>query len=636
MGDRFFLPWVYMHTVKDYVDLIKIFQEFPVKHTVNVVPSLLRQVDAYLDGLDDPVTALCRKDTSAFTFDDRRSLIQWCRTAQLDTMIAPLPRFRELYQRLDDVEALSTAELLDLQVSLLLAWTGPVTRTRPEIRTLLDRTTFDRNDLDTVLNVHRELLASMISTLIEAERSGQIEISVTPFNHPILPLLIDSDVARESMPRAPLPSPAFSAPDDAHWQITRAITEWHRRSGRSPRGMWPSEGSLSTATLSQMSAAGIGWTATDSDVLRHSLGNEYTPASPFLQYEVGGEHDPIVVLFRDHGLSDAIGFEYAGWEADAAADDFLRRVEERRRIIIQELGDEALAYATIPVILDGENCWEFYRDNGAPFLRSLLARLSHNEAYEVVTCSEAAAAFPSRRHRLPKFVAGSWIRGTFDIWIGTPVKNQAWAALQEARDAVREAGDTEELLELVRRCEASDWFWWYDDRHQAPNKTDFDHVYREHLRTIFERLGRQCSIDLSLPFSEATMGPSTGSVSKPISFSKQSSMHEAEAITNKVTLETDGNWQRMIVHFQRPLLEAEEVMITVTDRHHGERYCCVVHDDVMFRTALHDEGFERLQEGIAIYVHTTTVWYITIEEQRASGNEPKTTITFDLDHQGAG
>jgi hypothetical protein len=132
------------------------------------------------------------------------------------------------------------------------------------------------------------------------------------------------------------------------------------------------------------------------------------------------------------------------------------------------------------------------------------------------------------------------------------------------------------------------------------------------------------------------MERTTGIVRKPISFSKQSAMHEAEAITNMVSIETDGNWQRVIVHFQRPLLESEEVMITIEDRHHGERCCCVTHDDYMFRAALHDEGFERLPEGVAIYVHTTTVWFVTIEEQRASGNNPSVTIPFELDLHGAG
>ncbi|RPI68159.1 MAG: hypothetical protein EHM43_05720 [Ignavibacteriae bacterium] len=635
-GDEFYLPWVYLHTVKDYVDLVKLFQEYPVKHTINVVPSLLLQVDAYLHGRKDPVQQLCERDPDDFTDEDRLQLARWCLTVQTGTMVAPLPRFRELHDRLGDPSTLTPSEILDLQVSLLLSWTGPLHRHDPRIAPLLHRTTFTMDDRTTTQQVHNEILSSMIPTLVEAERSGQIEISVTPFHHPILPLIIDTNVARQSMPNTSLPTVPFKAVDDATWHVESAINDWFARSGRRPRGMWPAEGSVSDDAISLMASAGVAWTATDSDVLRHSLGPEYSPASAYLQYEAGGEAATVTMLFRDHELADAIGFEYAGWDPEAAADDFVRRLEERRRLIIQEFGEDALAYATVPVILDGENCWEFYSENGVPFLRALLSRLADRNRFEVVTCSEAASAAPDRHHRLPHLVAGSWIRGTFDIWIGSAVKNAAWSALGEARQAVRALGDPPDLLERVLRLEASDWFWWYDERHAAPNKADFDHTFREHLRGIFEQAGTTCSLDLRIPIAEAVMQDTKGAVSKSVSFSKQSAMHEADAISSLVTIETDGNWQRVIVHLQRAMLESEEVMVTITDRHHGERCCCVTHDDYMFRSMLHDEGFERLPEGFAIYVHTTTVWFIKIEEQRASGNNVSTVLTFELDLHGAG
>ena len=617
----FFLPWVRMHAVKDYLDLPLILSEYPVRHTINLVPAMLMQIEEYGRGRKDPVQRMCEGPPERLTSMHRAELMSWARTVQRETMTESLPRLRELIDLPHQGDLLSDQEVLDLQVSLLLAWTGPISRRqRPAIQDLiLQGRDFTVEQRDALMAHHDDIMKQIIPTLLQMEREGKIEISVTPYHHPILPLLCSTDAALESRPEDDVPSPPFSNMDDAHWHVNAAVAFWNDHSQSLPRGMWPAEGSISDAALDIMVQHGIRWAATDEDVLKHTLGDAWTDTSAFAPYTITTPNGTIAVLFRDHSLSDAIGFEYSSWDPNDAADDFVHRLEERRERILSKHGVSALERMVVPVILDAENCWEFYRNNGEQFIRALSERLSDDQRFRTLTCSEAALLAEQNDHTLHHVVAGSWIHGTFQIWIGTAVKNLAWSLLRDARQAISAAGDREDLLEIVRRLEASDWFWWYEDRHLAPHKDHFDMMFREQLMEIFETVGVAPAVDLTQPLAHAVRSDHDMMKSYPISFGS-AAMHDSDAITDVLTIETSGNWQRFSLHFRRNMHDPEEVFMTVSDRHGDARRVGIVNSQVIFSSDHHDEGFDRQHDRIvSIYLHAAEVWRVDVEEQRSTG-----------------
>jgi hypothetical protein len=194
-------------------------------------------------------------------------------------------------------------------------------------------------------------------------------------------------------------------------------------------------------------------------------------------------------------LSDLIGFTYAGWAADAAADDFVRRLEEAaesyRRRVRHGAGSAGDNEARIFVILDGENAWEHFEGGGRPFLRALYGRLSDHSELRTVTMAEACRS-PSRR--LDGIFPGSWIDSNFYIWIGHHDDRQAWGQLADARDIVHghRGSDTKaaaQAWEEILIAEGSDWFWWYGDDHSSEHDLEFDDLFRRHLRNAYRLLG---------------------------------------------------------------------------------------------------------------------------------------------------
>lgn len=627
-----FLPWVRMHALKDYVWLPRLLSEYSsLRHTINVVPSLLAQLDAYAHGASDPVLELCTGPAAALSLEQRRSLWEWAATLQPATQVEPLPRLAELLQH-HRPETLSDADIVDLQTLLHLAWSGPDLRRHSAVSRLMEQQRhFTENDRDQLLGLQRQYLTEVAVALMHLSDSSGSEISVSPYYHPILPLLCSTDVARESMPDAQLPQAPFSAREDAQWHVTAAMQDASVRFGTRPHGMWPSEGSLSMEVLAIMAEEGIGWTATDAAVLQHSLhdtGAEYAPTAPFHPYQVTTSQGTIRVLFRDRELSDAIGFEYAKWNPERAAEDFLQRLRQRRARIIEHEGEQALTSACVPVILDGENCWEFYPENGEPFLRALMTRLASADDIALITCDEAASA---TTRPLKHLVAGSWIHGTFSIWIGGPTTNLAWELLADVR-----RGLPEQWYSELYRLEASDWWWWYDERHRAPHQWLFDRMFRQRLAWLYQCSHRQPPVNLDHPLNETAMKKSQDMNNQPrvhtfpVGFST-GAMHEGDSLTKHLTLETDDNWQRITTVLQRPCQGDEEVIITIRDRHGRERRCGITADETLFQSPLHDEGCQHLSpDRSAVYVRTADHWVVEIQEQRSDGRVATTHVEIHL------
>ena len=487
------LPWVRLHAIKDYWGMVAMLESFPrVRVTFNLVPSLIRQIQAFADGrARDRHLDLGLKAADQLTPDESRWMIANGFHAPYDRMIGPYPRYAELHAYRMERRPFSPDDLRDLQVWHKLTWMDPDRLVAdPRLIGLIEKGRGYR-EADKLLlrRVELELLAMVLPAYRDASARGQVELATSPYYHPILPLLCDSDSHQVANPGAPRPRKRFKRPDDARLQIERAIALHEATFGSRPSGMWPSEGSVSDEAVALIAAAGFIWIATDEDILARSLNLPIRgrPDLLYRPYRIGASGP--VVLFRDHALSDRIGFTYQSWDAVAAAHDFVAHVRDAGRRFSEAAGGEV---GTVSVILDGENAWEYYHGGGRPFLRALYQALSEADDIQTVTMAEAAAgpAVP-----LPSIFPGSWINGDFYVWIGHRDDHRAWDQLSDARVVFDQRSSLvpstarDRALEELLIAEGSDWFWWYGDDHSSDHDADFDDLFRRHLRNAYAALG---------------------------------------------------------------------------------------------------------------------------------------------------
>ena len=512
------LPWVRLHAIKDYWGMVALLREFPqVKVTFNLVPSLLVQLEAFAqEQARDRHLELGLKPAGELTADERAFCVQHFFHAQRARMVDPHPRYRELIDKRDasaqagartQADQFTIDDLRDLQVWHKLAWIDAWYYDHDDrIQRLLGTgRNFTEDDKNVLRQVELELLRRVIPEYADASRRGQVELSTSPFYHPILPLLCDSDIYLRTHPHSRMPREAFRHPEDAAEQLERAVALHERLFGSRPLGLWPSEGSVSDAMVPLVARTGLRWMATDEEILartqrapltRGGDGHLEEPERLYTPYAVTAGGHPVACGFRDHALSDLIGFTYAGWSADGAADDFIDRLVTAGRRYGGRTGGEE---ATIFVILDGENAWEHYDGQGRPFLRALYGRLASHPELRTVTMSEACAA-PTAT--LPSIFPGSWINGDFYIWMGHADDHRAWGQLAAARRALDQAAPAAAPAALDRAreemliAEGSDWFWWYGDDHSSDHDREFDDLFRRHVRNVYRALDRPIPEDL--------------------------------------------------------------------------------------------------------------------------------------------
>lgn len=504
------LPWVRLHAIKDYYGMVALLREFPdVKVTFNLVPSMLVQLEAFASNrARDHHLEVGLKPAAELTEADAEFILEHFFHAHRPTMIDAYPRYGELLARrghspADRAGWRSVARLFgaddfrDLQVWHKLAWIDPFYLDGDaRIQALIRKGShFTEEDKAVLREVELELLNKVIPEYREAAARGQVELSTSPFYHPILPLLCDTNVYLLTHPHSSMPRQRFAHPEDAAEQLERAVAYHERLFGRRPIGLWPSEGSVSDQMVPLVAASGFQWMATDELILARSVGASFSrdafghveqPERLYAPYAVVGGGSTVACAFRDHRLSDLIGFTYAGWATEAAADDFVGRlVEGGRRYQMRTGGEEAL----VPIILDGENAWEQFAGGGRPFLRALYARLSAHPELRTVTMAEGCA---SPRHVLPTIFPGSWIDANFYIWIGHTDDQRAWSQLADARQALDSATADPTNRALAREelliAEGSDWFWWYGDDHSSAHDAEFDDLFRRHVRNVYRLL----------------------------------------------------------------------------------------------------------------------------------------------------
>ncbi len=500
------LPWTRMHALKDYYGMVRILEEFPrVRQTFNLVPSMMAQVAEYASGeAVDPFLQMALKPAESLNDQERAFLLRHSFYSDPQQMIFRYPRYGELYQTW---QAQKTAgarglfgvpELRDVQMWSQLAWFDEEFQAEdPEVRDWVRRgRNFTAADQRRMGEKQREIMGQVLPAYHKLAASGQIEISTTPYYHPILPLVCDSNIAEVAHPQVPLP-PRFRYPQDARRQLALAHDYIARHFGVAPVGLWPSEGSVSDEVLAIAAEAGFSWAATDSGVLNRTLGRAVPVEGLYRPYRWRQKDHKLSLIFRDHFLSDLIGFVYSKMDAAAAAEDFLKRIRENCTGILDS-GRDAL----VPIILDGENAWEYYYRNGRPFLRELYRRITGDSRMSAVTVSEALRLMAPEP--LDHIFPGSWINANFDVWIGAEEDNQAWTQLLRARQTFDTAATTNDAgrrmaLEELLIAEGSDWCWWYGPEHESVNREEFDQLYRSHLANVYRFLDLAPPEDLSRP-----------------------------------------------------------------------------------------------------------------------------------------
>ncbi len=500
-----------------------LLDQFPDVHaTFNFTPSLLLQLQEIGSGkVLDLFLEYAQRPASDLTLEEKAFLVRHFFSANWATMVRPYPRYHELLVKrgfdrsghnLHHIaRQFSTQELLDLQVWHNLAWFGYGTlRQYPRLAALRQKnrgfTEEDKREILAIQHLAVQDIVPLYRRLLDRE---QIELTTTPFFHPILPLLIDTDITRRARLDLPLPT-RFQAREDAETQLRQAGEFHHATFGRPPTGLWPSEGSVCPEMLPLVHQTGLRWLATDEGILARTLTMCHRPwhrqSALYQPYQIGEADQPLTILFRDREISDAFGFVYHKTTPESAAEDVLRRI---RNISLDTPQDRIV----VPIILDGENPWEHYHDGGERFLSLLYQAFTDHDldhtgqsTTRASTMSEAIASVPPTQH-LPCLHSGSWINSDYKIWIGHQEDNQGWDLLYQTRSKLMELAPglpfdhAQAAWQELYAAEGSDWFWWYGDDFDTDFKPEFDRLFRTHLRNVWTQMGHPPPDQLNHPIS---------------------------------------------------------------------------------------------------------------------------------------
>ncbi len=538
------LPWLRLHATKDYLHMADVLAAHPdARVTLNVVPAMVEQMLAWAGGREmDQLARLA--EAECWTETDRRILLNLCFSISWDKIIRRHRRYAELLERrpqaLADPAAFSDADYRDLLGWFNLVWFDPdwLARDRELAALLAAGRDFTAADLRLIHAKQRRIAADVLPAYRRLAQRGQLELTTSPYYHAILPLLADTEAARRPSPDLPLPAGRLRAPEDVASQLRLAVEAHTAWFGAAPQGLWPAEGAVSPEILPLVKAAGFTWLATDEAILARSLGaglgsgpgrsferdgrNLVTrPHALYRPYRVlaGSELGP-TIIFRDHELSDRIGFLYQNFPPEQAAEDFVYRLLEIRG----RLNDPATPYL-VSVILDGENAWEHYERNGTPFLHALYGGLSRRSELKMVTVGQYLAEIgPRPAATLARLATGSWIGGDLTTWIGDPEHNRAWDALMAGRAALQrvQAAQPEHpglpaAWQALYAAEGSDWFWWYSHRNNSDQNAVFDQLFRHALAAIFEALGQPAPAWLAAAISAAEPAPAGQPATRSVS-----------------------------------------------------------------------------------------------------------------------
>lgn len=521
-GD-YLMAWGRLHAVKDYLDMITILDNFKdIKVNVNLVPVLL---DALIDygekGAHDLHSRLTVTPVEELNDEDKEFILNNFFDANYKTMIYPYPQYNKLFQKRQsmselDVSAFSDEEYSDLMALFNLVWFDPSYKFEyPELRKLFKKgKRYTLKDRQRIIELQREIIRKIIPTYRKYVADGKVEVTTSPYYHPILPILLDLKSIKIANTEG-LPS-ELKMSLDAKMQTVAALDRIEELIGKRPRGIWPSEHCVSPKELDLFKSLGVDWSISDEGILSNSINFEFVrdfkgyleePYHLLKSYEY---KNGLKMIFRNSMIPNLIGFEYPNYDSELAARDLYERIKVMQSKLLASPDEDHL----LTVAMDGENCWENYPEDGIIFLRTLYKLIEDDDSLETVLISDYLDKEKNPKP-LNKIKSGSWINRNFKLWIDEPVKNLAWQYLKNVRDdfsSFVKSNPMHPNIELARRelfiCEGSDWFWWYGEPNDSGRDNIFDYLFREHLKNIYIYLGIQYPEYLDIPLASVIMKPS--------------------------------------------------------------------------------------------------------------------------------
>jgi len=486
------MPWVFLHAIKDYYDMPYMLSRYKnIQATFNITSTLIEQLKFYYKNPErsDKFLSLWLQNPFSLKTQERQWLVKICKSSQFDTMVKGLPRYEELYKK----DSFSDDELLDLEILFILCWCGMYLRENNlHVKNLLKKQrNYTHEDKVQLLDELSKFISGIWKFYKELYDKKRITISTTPFYHPILPLLLDMQNAKRANPHTQIPQNYEKLEEDARLHVQKAKDLFCETFGYTTDVFWPAEGAVDEKSVELLKSLGVDFIATDEEILYKSL-NSNSKKLIYASYN----YNDMLMGFRDHKLSDLIGFEYRYKDAKDSAENFMSELQS-----IQNMNNNA----TVFVILDGENAWEFYKHNGFDFFVSLYSALEKASWCKTVTIDEVKS-LPFRE--LIDLAPGSWINGSFDTWVGESEKTRAWELLfltkkdyEHHKESLSQETKTK-ITDNFLEAECSDWFWWYGSDHYTDFSLEFDAIFRKHLINIYNLIGIAVPNDLYLPIGK--------------------------------------------------------------------------------------------------------------------------------------
>lgn len=549
-GD-FLMPWVRLHAVKDYLDMALWAKKFDkLKLNFNFVPVLINAIINYGENeAHDIHSRLTITPQDELTNEDKIFILNNFFDANYQTMILANPEYHRLYQIVqssgtEDTSIFSNQEYADLMALFNLAWIDPSFKTsNSELKKLVKKgKNYTLEDRIAIIQIQRDIIKKIIPTIRKLIEKNKIEITTSPYYHPILPILLDyKNIKKNSSPANDLQD--LKTDLDAKMQTKMALDRIEEVFGKRPRGVWPSEQCVSAKTLEMLSSLGVEWSLSDEGILANSINFEFEhdfkgyikePYHLLKTYKYKTSTSDLKMVFRESTIPNLIGFEYQNHNPIATANDLYDRIKVLQSKILSSPDNEHL----LTIALDGENCWENYLEDGASFLKTLYTLITEDDSLETVLLSDYLEKTKEDK-LLPKIASGSWINRNFKLWIDEPVKDIAWTYLKRVRQDFANFVKREPLnpnIELARRelfiCEGSDWFWWYGEPNDSGRDNIFDFLFRTHLKNVYRYLDLDTPKYLDDPLSDI-------STSKPSKYPKSLITPH---INGKNVVDEDDEW----------------------------------------------------------------------------------------------
>lgn len=502
----YLMPWVRLHAVKDYLDMLLIVDKYPnLRLNFNLVPMLVSSIYDYgFNDEHDIFSRLTITPVEELTNDEKEFILNHFFDVNYRNMVLPNTEYKKLYDKRfatekAGVDDFTLEEYSDIMAWFNLVWFDPMFREFPEIKNLFEKKNgeFSQQDRENIIALQRDIIRRIIPSYKKYQEDGKIEISTSPYFHPIMPLLLDMEDAKKANPNATYPELQCDMTEDAKLNVQMALDRFEQIFGKRPAGMWPSEQCISEKTLQLFSEMGIKWTISDEGVLEQSLKKEFVrdfrgyledPYDLCHAYKYKHDGETINILFRDAVLPNLIGFEYPHHDPVKAANDLYDRIKTKQKKLSSSPDNQHL----LTIAMDGENCWENYKDDGEAFLNTLYELIEEDDELETVLVSEYIEK-QQKSIVLKRLLPGSWINRDFLLWIGEPTKNLAWTYMDNAACCIKEfAAENPKSKNLAQAkeelliCQSSDWYWWYGEPNDSGQDDIFDHLFREHLKNIYK------------------------------------------------------------------------------------------------------------------------------------------------------